>query len=271
MRLGWGACKKVAFTVAAAAMVSLGGVPAGPAGAATPAAVVTPSTGLVDYQSVDVEGSGFSPNVGLWVIECPAGVSDTSACDYATAQWPWTDSAGDVTAVRMTVKRVIRAAGASVDCVVTACVVLISETVNPAGFATATLEFDPSVPPRPILAIDLKVDQVGSVDPRTGEVTLTGSVTCNAPADVLLQIDVTQRVGGAVRNAGPGGSVVCDGTVRWHASGTGFDTVVKAGFADVNANAYGYLIGGGARYPGDAGDSELLRVKLVGRRTRTAT
>ncbi len=66
----WGGVRRLAVCATAALLV-LVAVPA-PAGASpAPSVTATPSTGLVDGQSVTVAGSGFAPGARVGIEECP--------------------------------------------------------------------------------------------------------------------------------------------------------------------------------------------------------
>jgi len=41
---------------------------------------------------------------------------------------------------------------------------------------------------------DVAVDQPASVQPNSGSVTIGGTITCNAPGDALIHVDLTQRI-----------------------------------------------------------------------------
>jgi hypothetical protein len=92
--------RRVAGLLAALALVAVAVVaaPNRPAGAQTdePTLVVTPSSDLLDGQTVLVEGSGFLPLTGVLLVECPAGATDGFDCDLLDFPPPsvTTDSEG---------------------------------------------------------------------------------------------------------------------------------------------------------------------------------
>jgi hypothetical protein len=62
------------------------------ASAATPAITVTPNTGLTAGQTVSVAGTGYTPGLTLFAIECLATATSITGCDTSTAT-PVTESA----------------------------------------------------------------------------------------------------------------------------------------------------------------------------------
>jgi hypothetical protein len=70
-------------------LASLGAVSASAAG---PAITVTPNTGLSAGQVVSVVGTGYTPGLSLFAIECLATATSITGCDTATAT-PATESA----------------------------------------------------------------------------------------------------------------------------------------------------------------------------------
>jgi hypothetical protein len=71
-----------------------------------PAGTATPSTGLVDGQSVDVTAEGMPPGAGIFVVQCKAGANDANNCDLSNLQSVTADDAGHLTTT-YTVKRVL--------------------------------------------------------------------------------------------------------------------------------------------------------------------
>ncbi|MDG4807961.1 hypothetical protein O7634_14490 [Micromonospora sp. WMMD1120] len=98
-------------------------------------------------------------------------------------------------------------------------------------------------PAPPVLAVGVEVATLGTVDTRTGEVTVRGTVTCTAPATVYVEGGVTQtwqgqRAEGIVR-----AEVACapGTTVAWTSSSPSFTPApFRRGAATVSANASSY-------------------------------
>jgi hypothetical protein len=66
---------------------------------ATPTISITPNTGLVNSQSVQVTGSGFTPNQGLGTmaaVECVATATTSAGCDTVHYVLVTSDASGDV-------------------------------------------------------------------------------------------------------------------------------------------------------------------------------
>ena len=208
-----------------------------PASAAT-ALVVTPNTDLVDFQSVTVAGSGFPADTQLAVVQCTVGATvPLNDCDLTFLQFPVSDGNGAYS-TSFTVQRIINTSAGQVDCAPSNCEVFSSglDLSNP---TSAALQFDPNVPPQPRLELDLTVDPKGTVVGKTGEVTVTGTVTCSLPAEVFIDVAIQQRAGRVLIEGEAFGEVQCDGTTQWSATGQGFNGIFKGGLAQVDALADG--------------------------------
>jgi hypothetical protein len=80
-----------------------------------PTVTVTPSTGLLDQQTVEVAGTGYTPGATVALIECPAGSAAVSACDFSTGLFVTADGSGAIDTPYRAV-RAITVNGASLDC-----------------------------------------------------------------------------------------------------------------------------------------------------------
>src|SRR5262249_21581708 len=99
---------------AAVAMTALWVAPA----SAASALVATPDTNLVDFQTITADGSGFTPNTSVGLVQCTAGATDpTNDCDLSFLQIPGTDENGDYS-VPFTVERLINTSAGQIDCAV---------------------------------------------------------------------------------------------------------------------------------------------------------
>jgi hypothetical protein len=84
------------------------------------------------------------------------------------------------------------------------------------GSAAGNLIFNVDVG-QPPLEVDLTVNPAGSVDGKTGIVTISGTVTCSRPVFVELFGGVRQRSGRVFINASFDTSFQCDGVTSWTA------------------------------------------------------
>jgi hypothetical protein len=77
------------MTNIAIATLVLGGLTslgvAATASAAGPAITVTPNTGLTAGQTVSIQGSGYTPGLTLYAVECLATATDITGCDTGSA------------------------------------------------------------------------------------------------------------------------------------------------------------------------------------------
>lgn len=224
-------CRAPLTVFAALAMVVVWAIPA----SAATALVVTPNTDLVDFQTVSATGSGFAPNADVALLECQAGAFDPSGCDLNTLTFLTADETGSYT-TDFVVQRLISVGGNQIDCAPSNCV-LATANFDATQPATAALQFDPNVPPQPRLQLDLTVDPKGTFV--KGGVAVHGTVTCNVPADVFVDVFIQQRVGRVLIQGEAIGEVQCDGTTSWTAFGQGFNGIFKGGSAQVDAFADG--------------------------------
>ena len=123
------------------------------------------------------------------------------------------------------------------------------------------LVFSVDVAPPP-LAIDVKIDPVGAVVAKTGDVSISGTVTCNKPAFVDLSGDLQQRAGRVIIQGYFSGFVACTGqtpwTAPWTATMAGENGIFKGGWAGVSVNAFAFM-------PGElASDQASASVQLRG-------
>jgi Neocarzinostatin family/Family of unknown function (DUF6299) len=227
--LGAGVGVFVAVTVASASPAS-----------AQPMITVTPDTDLVDFQTVTVSGSGFAAETTLGIAMCTAVPLSIDDCDISTSVLVQSDATGAFT-TEYTVERLIETAAAGpVDCAVAPGCILGVATLDLSQVATAPLAFDPNVPPQPRLEIGLTIDPVGSVTPKTGEATISGTVTCSSPAQVFVDVSASQRAG-RVNILGFGFiEVACDGETTWIADLEAFNGRFVGGNVDVEAFAFGF-------------------------------
>jgi hypothetical protein len=80
------------IAIGALALGGLASLGVATASAATPAITVTPNTALTGGETVSVVGSGYTPGLTLFAIECVATATSITGCDTASAT-PVTESA----------------------------------------------------------------------------------------------------------------------------------------------------------------------------------
>lgn len=157
--------------------------------------VVSPNTDLVDGQQVRVRGSGYEPGTTLELRQCEAPFRGPEDCFETNVRFPTTDQAGNF-ATRFPVRRVIRTFNDSrVDCAASegACVLVAFPVGEPAAAEVVPLSFDPDVPAMAPLQAEFTVDLVNEVDPRTGDVRISGTVRCSRPAQAIVDVELSQR------------------------------------------------------------------------------
>lgn len=119
---------------------------------------MTPSTGLVDGQSVSVTGSGLDPDTSVVVVQCTTAAAPVSTC---ADRFPLatTDPAGELDVERV-VHRLLYFGFTTVDCATPGTCEIRAVASGGVVAATAPIAFDASVPPPPQPAI--------AVDPAAG-------------------------------------------------------------------------------------------------------
>jgi hypothetical protein len=120
-----------------------------------PAVTVGPSTGLLDAQTVEVEGSGFTPGATVALLECPADSLLVSDCDFSTGLFVQADGGGTISTTYRVV-RIITVTGTSLDCAEPlACVLGVGNVDDFAQRSVIALSFAnlpmpvPTPPPAP--------------------------------------------------------------------------------------------------------------------------
>jgi hypothetical protein len=208
---------------------------------AQPMITVTPDTDLVDFQTVTVSGSGFAAEATVGMAMCTAGSLSIDNCDLDTSDLVQSDPTGAFT-TEFTVERLIETpVSGPVDCAVApGCILAVANIADVTQSASAPLALDPDVPPQPRLEIGVTIDPVGSVAPKTGAATVTGTVTCSSPAEVFVDVSAGQRAG-RVNVLGFGFTeVACDGEATWTVSLEPFNGRFVGGKLDVQAFAFGF-------------------------------
>lgn len=169
-----GTCQLTAVSIADYdyhANVPLGFDPAGPS--PTTQVTVTPDTGLLNFQSVALAGSGFASASGVQIVECKTGAGSLEDCVETPGAFAPTSATGTFS-TQFSVRRVLHLAAGDFDCAGAAgACSIVSSSFGPTPAVVATpISFDGSVPPPPPPAI--------SVAPATDlvqgqSVTVTGS------------------------------------------------------------------------------------------------
>jgi hypothetical protein len=207
-------------------------VAAAPAGAA-PLVTVTPSTGLLDADQVSVSASGYTPDAFLAVIECTTGATTQDDCDLSTVDYANADGSGNLSTTYAVFREIFPATNPDgLDCGLSNCLLVVANISDQTEATGAPLSFDTTVPLPPHLEITATIDQAGSFD-HAGNVTITGTVTCNIPADVDLFVSATQRVGRLLLHADGYTDSPCDGTTPFAVTASPYDGLFRGGNATV--------------------------------------
>jgi hypothetical protein len=125
--------------------------PSGPASASPspPTLTVTPSTNLVDLQTVHLAGHHFPAGATIATIECIKGATGSQGCDLGTLMTTPADSSGSFTFDRY-VRRIISILSSPFDCAKApgACIMGAADYSDLSAAASAPLSFNPKVPPK---------------------------------------------------------------------------------------------------------------------------
>jgi hypothetical protein len=159
-----------------------------------PTLTVYPSVGLADGQTITVTGSGFTPFMGVGMVECEQGATGPSGCDLSTLLELGTDASGSFSTPYSVTRVITTAAGKlgankTLDCALSPCFLGAADISNYSVAASAAIAFDPKIPP--VLAGALAPTDM--VNPRTGVASISGAVTCTRALTVQLYIDLSQR------------------------------------------------------------------------------
>ena len=206
---------------------------AGAAAGAATLVTVTPDTALVDAQTVSVSASGYTPNAGLAVIECTAAAVSESDCDLSTLLLTNADGSGNLSTSYDVFRQIFPGSNpGGLDCAPSGCVLAVANIGDQTEAASAPLAFDAGVPLPPSLQLTATIDPAGSFD-RAGNVTITGTIACNIPADVSLDASATQRAGRVLLHADGFSDVSCNGPTRYSIVAAPYDGIFRGGSAAV--------------------------------------
>ncbi|HEY3669522.1 MAG TPA: neocarzinostatin apoprotein domain-containing protein [Acidimicrobiia bacterium] len=122
-----------------------------------PSLTVTPSTGLLYVQSVNLAGSGFTANVAVGWAQCKNNQSGEAAdCDTAHTGSAFTDGFGAFSS-SFTARRMLHTANGDVDCAAApgTCNIGSAKISDYSEHAGMSLTFDPNapVPPPPVVTV----------------------------------------------------------------------------------------------------------------------
>jgi hypothetical protein len=224
--------KPIVFAVGTILTVGFVAAPAG----ATPLVTVTPNSALVDAQQVNVAASGYTANSGLAVIECTAGATSENDCDLSTLLFANADGSGNLATTYGVFRQIFPSSNpAGLDCAPSNCVLAVANVATQTEAASIPLNFDASIPLPPSLQITATIARTGSFD-KAGNVTITGTVTCNIPADVSLYASATQRVGRALFHADGFADISCNGSTHYSLVAQPYDGIFRGGNTAVTLN-----------------------------------
>jgi hypothetical protein len=101
------------------------------------------------------------------------------------------------------------------------------------------LVFSVDIAPTP-LTVDLTIDRIGAVNPRTGVATISGTVVCSREAHVGVFVDMQQKIGRSLGSGSSFESFTCDGETRWSATVSSENILFVGGRAHVSASAFAF-------------------------------
>jgi len=167
-----GLAANTSYTDFGAALLGVSFDPTGPL-LPPPTATATPSTGLIDRQSIHITGSGFRPNRSVAMVECIGGSSDYYKCSNSYDPYPTVATDGTIDAT-MAVRTLLHAIdGTTVDCRTSAgaCEIQVGSPDQPTNRIHLPLAFDPNAPLAPPPTMDV-TPSTGLIDGQV--VTVTG-------------------------------------------------------------------------------------------------
>ncbi len=136
-----------AVLAAALAALMVLGSPAAEAGP-SPVVTSTPNSALVDFQRVEINGSGFEPGALLEWFECRGGAVDASDCDGYNADFIDVDGSGNVHEIVYVDARIYLPDGTEVDCRndPAGCEIGVGFLTDAGEWPETALQFDPTAP-----------------------------------------------------------------------------------------------------------------------------
>jgi hypothetical protein len=207
-----------AMLLTAAAVIGVGASPAG----AEARVRVHPTTDLIDQQKVRVAVSDFpflpAGENRIAVIQCAAEATDIDGCGDFTGINLTLDASGSA-ATRYRVSRILHTpAFGAVDCAAAPqrCLLAVIN-FQPSLIFTVPLSFDPAVPPLPPVDIDATLDPTARVNPQSGVVRVSGTVSCTTPTPIRILGNIGQQQPETQIFSFVDFIVQCTGTERWSA------------------------------------------------------
>jgi Neocarzinostatin family len=151
----------------------------------TPTLTVTPDTGLVDGQSVLIEGAGFTPGELVVILQCLPGSSSVSElltrC-VTTGAVPTPNASGSFSTFQAVRRTIEPRSGGPIDCGASPGACTIAATHMNGPWAEAAIAFEDGSSPTP--TIDVKP----SVDLKAGDVvTVTGAGFSTSETVTIIQ------------------------------------------------------------------------------------
>jgi hypothetical protein len=116
----------------------------GAGAASTPTITITPNTGLANTQSVQVTGTGFTPNQGLGTmaaVECVATATTTAGCDTAHYVLVTSDASGNVNFAFAVETGTVGNGTCGTSATDATCLISVGSVSPPATLAAATITF----------------------------------------------------------------------------------------------------------------------------------
>jgi hypothetical protein len=147
---------------------------------------------LADGQTIAVTGTGFSANAQIAMLECEPGATGPDQCDLSTLLELSSDGSGDFT-TPYTVSRLLDVSNGDgtttqIDCATEACMLGAADIADYSVAAGTPLSFNPKLP----LELTGTLNHKGTVRPRSGVATISGTVTCVTSATVEVDVELTQ-------------------------------------------------------------------------------
>jgi len=154
---------------------------------------------------------------------------DTSGSDYSTGVNLYVEDAGSLTLINCSFPPLFAelTGGVTYFIMVVAC----CDGVNGGNLVLDVQE----VPPPP--EINLSIDPTGNVVPKTGVVTISGTLDCSESSIAFVGVDIQQRKGRSLIQGSAGADFECDGSTPWSVTLTGFNGLFTGGAVNVHAFA----------------------------------
>jgi hypothetical protein len=227
------------LALAAVVTMALALTPVAVAQAATATLAASPDTNLRDEQAITVTASGYPTNAELDLVEC----EENFGCDFSNLMVLQSGTTGGYTTT-FNVHRLLQLSGpAPVDCAAAQDCILVSLDISDLSTGAQTpITFDPNAPVKPPLRFRITPAANDNVQVAKGVARITGTVSCNRPVDIDVEMQLTQVWHEQIFTSEIELAVSCSHGGRFSAAFRPVNGLFGAGAATVRIDAFGFAV-----------------------------